>query len=295
MIYVGIDVAAEKHACCILAESGKVHKQFTFSNDISGFEKLHKALLAPSETKIGLESTGVYGNNLAEFLRRNGYETHIFNPLLVKKSIQATTLRKTKTDKSDAKHIAQYTKEHSQPNLEPSYHISELKSLSRGRFSLVRERSKVKTQAKGLLVQLFPEFSQAFSDVFGAAASAVLRQLPSARMIAQCPVDVLTDLLRTVSHGRLGKVKAELLIDLAEHSVGIQSMALELQMQMFLQQIDLFTLQINRYEVEIKSEMEKIQSPITTIPGIGSVLGAVILSEIGDIRRFATPHQSAYG
>ena len=92
MIYVGIDVAAEKHACCILAESGKVYKQFTFSNDISGFEKLHKALLAPSETKIGLESTGVYGNNLAEFLRRNGYETHIFNPLLVKKSIQATTL-----------------------------------------------------------------------------------------------------------------------------------------------------------------------------------------------------------
>jgi len=159
MIYVGIDVAAEKHACCILTESGKVLKQFTFSNDMPGFEKFHKALLTPSETKIGLESTGVYGNNLAEFLRRNGYETHIFNPLLVKKSIQATTLRKTKTDKSDAKHIAQYTKEHSQPNPKISYHTSELKSLSRGRFSLVRERSKVKAQAKGLLVQLFPEFS----------------------------------------------------------------------------------------------------------------------------------------
>ena len=289
MIYVGIDVAAEKHACCILTESGKVLKQFTFSNDMPGFEKFHKALLTPSETKIGLESTGVYGNNLAEFLRRNGYETHIFNPLLVKKSIQATTLRKTKTDKSDAKHIAQYTKEHSQPNPKISYHTSELKSLSRGRFSLVRERSKVKAQAKGLLVQLFPEFSQIFSDIFGAAASAVLRQLPSARMIAQCPVDVLTDLLRTASHGRLGKVKAELLIDLAEHSVGIQSMALELQMQIFLQQIDLFTLQINRYEAAIKSEMETIQSPITTIPGIGCVLGAAILSEIGDIRRFTTP------
>lgn len=124
----------------------------------------------------------------------------------------------------------------------------------------------MKTQAKSLLVQLFPEFSQAFSDVFGAAASAVLRQLPSARMIAQCPVDVLTDLLRTVSHGRLGKVKAELLIDLAEHSVGIQSMALELQMQMFLQQIDLFTLQINRYEVEIKSEMERFNLQLQPFP-----------------------------
>ena len=54
MIYVGIDVAAEKHACCILTESGKVLKQFTFSNDMPGFEKFHKALLTPSETKIGL-------------------------------------------------------------------------------------------------------------------------------------------------------------------------------------------------------------------------------------------------
>ena len=148
MIYVGIDIAAAKHACCILSEDKKVIKQFTFANSASGYEKLRSALLSPAETKIGLESTGVYGNNLVEFLRRNGYTTHIFNPLLVKKSIQATTLRKTKTDKSDAKQIARYTMEHSQPDQVPSYHISELKSLSRGRFSLVRERSKVKTQAK---------------------------------------------------------------------------------------------------------------------------------------------------
>ena len=142
MIYVGLDIAAEKHNCCILSDE-KVVKQFSFPNDMAGFEKFRSCLSAPSETKIGLESTGVYGNNLAEFLRRNGYETHIFNPLLVKKSIQATTLRKTKTDKSDARYIAQYTKEHSQPNRELSYHISELKSLSIGRFSLVRERSRI--------------------------------------------------------------------------------------------------------------------------------------------------------
>ena len=123
MIYVGIDIAAAKHACCILSEEKKVIKQFTFANSASGYEKLRSALLSPAETKIGLESTGVYGNNLVEFLRRNGYTTHIFNPLLVKKSIQATTLRKTKTDKSDAKQIARYTMEHSQPDQLPSYHI----------------------------------------------------------------------------------------------------------------------------------------------------------------------------
>ena len=64
MIYVGIDIAAAKHACCILSEDKKVIKQFTFANSASGYEKLRSALLSPAETKIGLESTGVYGNNL---------------------------------------------------------------------------------------------------------------------------------------------------------------------------------------------------------------------------------------
>ena len=35
--------------------------------------------------------------------------------------------------------------------------------------------------------------------------------------------------------------------------------------------------------------MEKINSPITSILGIGPITGAVILGEIGDISRFSNP------
>ena len=35
--------------------------------------------------------------------------------------------------------------------------------------------------------------------------------------------------------------------------------------------------------------METIQSPITTIPGIGLRMGAMILAEIGDFSRFDSP------
>ena len=289
MIYVGLDIAANKHNCCILSEERKVIRQFRFSNTADGFEKLRRSLSAPSETKIGLESTGVYGNNLAEFLRRNGYKTHIFNPLLIKKSIQATTLRKTKTDKADARYIAQYTMEHSQPDQELSYHTLELKSLSRGRLSLVRERSKLKTLVKDLLVQVFPEFRQAFSDVFGAAAQAVLKEYPSAAAIAKCDPEVLTKLLEENSRSRLGKGTAELLIDLARHSIGSHSAALELEMQAYLEQIALLDRQIKRYESAIKAAVRALNTPLTTIPGIGYVLAGVILGEIGDIRRFASP------
>ena len=141
MIYVGIDIASEKHDCCILGEHNKKLESFSFSNTRDGFISLLaacKKYAEPEQTKIGLESTGIYGDNLRDFLRRNGYEIRTFNPLLIKKSMQATTLRKTKTDKSDASFLASYlARELPDPDPQISYHISELKSLTRARFSVV--------------------------------------------------------------------------------------------------------------------------------------------------------------
>ena len=293
MFYVGLDIAAEKHDCCIMTEERQVLKQFVFRNDAEGFEFLKKTLtkLAPTEEiKIGLENTGVYGSNLVQFLRRNGYKTYTFNPLLINKSIQATTLRKTKTDKADAKFLAQYlTWDNSQPDHDISYHISELKSLSRLRFSLVQQRSKCKTQAKGVLAQVFPELTQVFSDVFGTTARTILSLCPSAQRIAAYPVPQLADLLRTTSRGQLGPEKAELLHALAVHSVGNSSIALELQLQIYLEQITQLSFHICRCEAALRTILAQMDSPITTIPGIGTVLGATILGEIGDIFRFSSP------
>lgn len=293
MIYAGIDIASEKHDCCILSDTQAVLKQFSFSNDADGFALLIRSLsaFAPvEEIKIGLESTGNYGNNLSDFLRRKGYETSTFNPLLIKKSIQATTLRKTKTDKADAKFLALYLmQKQTQPDLPIDYHTSELKSLSRTRFSFVQNRSALKTKVKGLLIQLFPEFRKAFSDVFGASAVAVLEKYPSAAAIAGCEVGTLAKLIQDSSRGRLAEEKAEALRALAVNSIGVRSEALEIELCCYLEQIRLLTKHIRLCEEKIKALMKEINSPITTVPGIGFVLGAMILAEIGDINRFGTP------
>ena len=47
--------------------------------------------------------------------------------------------------------------------------------------------------------------------------------------------------------------------------------------------------EIEDIEVAIKTIMEEMQSPITTIPGIGFRMGAMILAEIGDFSRFDSP------
>ena len=251
-----------------------------------------KKYAEPEQTKIGLESTGIYGDNLRDFLRRNGYEIRTFNPLLIKKSMQATTLRKTKTDKSDASFLASYlARELPDPDPQISYHISELKSLTRARFSVVGACSKAKTQLKALLVQVFPEFHTAFSDVFGVAAIAILRKYPTAKKLSAAKKTAVAKILSEASRHRLGEEKAAMLIDLAKNSVGCHSETKALEMQYYLDQIELNTAYIRRYEAAIREIMNEIDSPITTIPGIGLVLGAMILAELGDVTRFATPEK----
>lgn len=292
MFYVGIDVASEKHDCCILNEKKKIIRSFSFLNSPAGFQSLLSALsgIQPDEIKIGLEATGIYSENLSVFLRRKGFNVTTINPLLLKKHQCATTLRKTKTDKADAKGIALFIAEEGfQPDLPVSYHIQELKSLTRARFSFVQDRSALKNKVKRLVVLLFPELLEQFSDIFGASATALLKQYPSAEKLAACHTDALAALLRKSSRGRFGRAKAAYLKQLAKCSIGNHSPARVMELKMLLARIDLLSEQIKDYDMQIKIIMDELDSPVLTIPGIGYTLGATIIAEVGNISRFSSP------
>ena len=292
MFYVGIDVASEKHDCCILNEKKKIIQSFSFLNSPVGFQSLLSALsgIQPGEIKIGLEATGIYSENLSVFLRRKGFNVTTINPLLLKKHQCATTLRKTKTDKADAKGIALFIAEEGfQPDLPVSYHIQELKSLTRARFSFVQDRSALKNKVKRLVVLLFPELLEQFSDIFGASATALLKQYPSAEKLAACHTDALAALLRKSSRGRFGRAKAAYLKQLAKCSIGNHSPARVMELKMLLARIDLLSEQIKDYDKQIKIIMDELDSPVLTIPGIGYTLGATIIAEVGNISRFSSP------
>lgn len=292
MFYVGLDVASEKHDCCILNKKKDTVQYFSFSNSSAGFDTLFTTLskLPSSKIEIGLEATGIYSENLSIFLRRKGFNVTTINPLLIKKHQSATTLRKTKTDKADAKGIAQFiAKEGFQPDLPVSYHIQELKSLTRARFSVVQDRSALKNKVKRLIVLLFPELLGEFSDIFGNSATMLLKHYPSAAKLAACHCDTLAALLRKASRGRFGRAKAEHLKKLAHNSIGNPSPARALELKMLLERIDLLSEQIAEYDKEIKAIMDQIDSPILSIPGISYTLGSVIVAEIGNISRFPSP------
>lgn len=293
MFFVGIDVSSAKHDCCILDGSRKMIRSFSILNNREGFSTLSATLTelaTPENIKIGLEATGIYGDNLARFLRCKGFNVCTINPLLCKKHQSATTLRKTKNDRSDAKNIALIVaSEDIQPDQPLSYHIVELKSLSRARFLTVKDRSSLKNKVKRLVTVLFPELLDVFTDLFGASGMALMTHYPSAKALAACNLNTLTELLKTASRGRFGREKAEALRELAKKSIGTFSDSAVFQLRLLLKRIELLNTQVEMYDDEIRRLMDQLDSPILSVPGIGYTLGAMILSEIGDIKRFSSP------
>lgn len=108
MLYVGIDVAKNKHDFAVLDKTGKqVLKTITFTNRKQGFKLLHNTLKQlGQDCLITMEDTGHYDLNLLKFLHEKSYQVYTYNPLLIKEFTKSLSLRKTKTDKKDARVIA---------------------------------------------------------------------------------------------------------------------------------------------------------------------------------------------
>ena len=162
MICVGIDVAKDKHDCFILSSEGEILSEvFTIANNAEGFDTLLQAIrrcTRPADKiKVGLEATGHYSYNILGFLLNKGLPTYVINPLHTNLYRKSLSLRKTKTDRVDARTIA--TMLMSDVDLksytDTSYHNEELKSLTRYRFDKVRERAKLKSSISRLVCILF--------------------------------------------------------------------------------------------------------------------------------------------
>ena len=294
MIYVGIDVAKDKHDCFVTNSDGAVlFKSFTIPNNREGFETLFQRISSVSEdltkVKVGLEATGHYSYNLLGFLLDKGLPTYVINPLHTNLYRKSLSLRKTKTDKVDSRTIA--TMMMSDVNLksysDSSYHNEELKSLTRYRFDKVKKRAKLKSSVSRLVCILFPELETLVPTIHMASVYALLSEFPSADAVANAHLTRLSNLLSESSKGRYGKDTAVMFRDAAKGSIGSHMPAKSLELKHTIKLIQELTVEIDEIEAAIKRIMdEQIQSPILTIPGISYRMGAMIIAEIGDFSRF---------
>lgn len=295
MIYVGIDVAKDKHDCFAMNSDGEILiEKLTITNNLDGFETLYNSLMNFSDSldniKVGLEATGHYSNNILNFLTEKGFNIYLINPLQTNLYVKGQSLRKTKTDKLDAHVIAtMLVSDNLKPYIPVSYHISELKSLTRHRFRLVKENSKFKTSLVRLVDIVFPELPKIVSSVAQKSCLALLYELPSAKDIAECNLTHLTHLLSNNSYKHFGRDKAIQIRDLARNSIGLNSNSVSFELKQTISIIQFIQEQLDDVEKRIKEILKEINSPILTIPGISFKTAGSILAEIGDISRFDSP------
>lgn len=291
MVYIGIDIAKFKHFASVVSSDGKVIiKPFPFENSRQGFMKLIEEIENFQDCLIGLESTGHYAENLIQFLFERNYSVAVINPIQTD-SLRDSNIRKTKTDKVDTMLIVQclMLKKYS---LVSSRNIDliKLRRLSRFRLEMVQQQTRIKTQLTACLDIVFPELTHFFKGNLHLKVSyALLEKYSSAKAIRSARIDGLTNLLYNNSRGKYNYEKALQLKALAKDSIGLDNPAIELQIQCLIKQLRLYQKQISDIDISIMTIMEIINSPILTIPGVGYTLGAMIISEIDDIKKFSNP------
>jgi transposase len=293
MIFIGIDIASSKHDCVITDQHGLVLEEpFTIKNDYQGFATLIQKIekhKGNHQVCIGLESTGHYGNNLISHLVEREYLVYVVNPLLTSIARKSTSVRKTKTDKTDSKAICTFLRTHFStltPYTLKSYHIMKLKSLSRLRLNLVKQQSLFKVEFTRLVSITFPELSGFTTTIHSRTNYTLFTEIGLPKDISNTRIDRLTNVLNLASKGHFSLEKAQQLKELAKTSIGTRDDYYKIQFQTTISSIRHFNEQIKLIDKEIKLIMDEYFSYIMTIPGVRYTTGSAIISEIGDITSF---------
>lgn len=297
MFFVGIDIGKNTHVASMMDQTGKVvFKAFSFPNTSDGGEALFPKLSSyssnPADFEIGMEATGHYWLSVYSFLFEKGFLLYVVNPIQTDGWRKGIEIRKRKNDTIDSVLIAdlirygQFVETHLADE-----DLFSLRTLTRFRSYLVESIGDLKRKVVCVLDQVFPEYQSIFSDLFGKTSKEILLPFSSPIDFEHISSESLTELLSKLSRKKMGADKAQQLKSAASHSFGITFAkdSFTFQLRALVEQISFIEKQVKETEIEISKLMEKINSPITTITGIGSVTGATILSEIGDIAKFDSP------
>lgn len=294
MVYLGIDIGKRTHVASLIDNDAKVvWKGFSFPSTTEGAESLLARIEKYGNAiEIGMEATGHYGLTLYSYLVKRGYVVFFLNALQVDGWRKGTELRRRKTDSIDSVLIAELI--HYGDYLEGTLVHEDtlaIRNLTRFRRFQVATVSDLKRKTLAVLDQVFPEYDQHFSDVFGKTSTELLLAFQTPEDFMSITGEQLETVLEKITHKRLAKHKLLSISQAAATSFGLTFAqdTFALQLKMLLGQIKFIEAQIYDLEREIEILLEKLQSPITTIPGMGPITAATVLGEIGDINRFSTP------
>lgn len=292
--YIGIDISKYKHDFCIVSNTGEVIvENSSFGNNKKGFQSFLDQLKPynKQDVQIAFEATGHYSMNLELFLTNQDYSFMKVNPLVVYQFLKARSLRRTKTDKADSFTMASYLMSiQYKPNSCLLYNIYTLKSLCRSREQLIKERSKFEVLLTNELDRTFPEIKPFFNNMISTTLLFILDKYKNTKHIALMKD---YDSIRCISRGRFTYTKFAKLKELAKNSVGFHNENTDLLIITYVSIINNFNDKIDTINKQISTIIKDLNPRMLSIPGLGEISAAIILSEYGDISNFSNPNKNA--
>ena len=258
--YVGIDISKYKHDFCIISNAGElIVENFSFQNNKIGFQSLLDQLKPynKSDIRIAFEATGHYSLNLELFL----------DSITIAKYLMSVPYK---------------------PNSDLLYTIFTLKSLCRARESLIKERSKFAVLLTNELDKSFPEIKPFFNNKISETLLYILGKYTNVKHIAAMKD---YEAIRKLSHGKFTYARFAQLKELAKNSVGFHNENTDLLISTYVSIYNGFNNKIDPIEKQISTIINVLNPRMLTIPGIGEISAATILSEYGDIKNFSNPNK----
>ena len=303
-LIIGVDIAKEFHVARAQDIRGiEFGKSIKFNNSLPGYLELESWIkeIKLTENKrhviIGMEPTGHYWFNIARYLRdKEGYAVVTVNPMHVKKIKELDDNNQTKTDKKDAKIIAQLVKDarYSIPNLlEGDY--EELRNAKNLRQVVVKDLNRTKNQIHNWLDRYFPEYKEAYVGWESKSFIKIIKKYIFPSEIKKTSPNEIYDMLPPKMRRGVGLRKIERLVLASKNSIGIKEGLSFAKMEIkyliekyegFLQQIE----EIDTHVTELCSNLDETKK-IVQIKGIGIVTASGIVAELGDIRKYKSSKQ----
>lgn len=305
--YVGLDISqADVSVCFLLGDGSEPTPRWTIPNTLPGGEQLCARLAQLCHSyqvdtlRIGLEATGLLWWHLACLLHQastlHGYQPQLYvlNPQLVD-SFRRNYGALPKTDRADAFLIAERVRFGRQlpPPFQVDLRYAPLQRLTRFRFHLVHNLAREKSYFLSFVFLTFSSFGQVqpFGDPFGATSSAVLTELTTEELAEQSLED-LAAYLQTQGHGRFGDpvALAQTLQQAARDAYRLDRVLAEplrIVLSTTMANIRSLTQQLKTLDKTIAAELQAIPQTLNSVPGLGPVLTAGLIAELGDIQRFA--------
>jgi transposase len=302
-LIIGVDVASETHYARAFDLRGiELGKLLKFTNDAEGFDVLEtwlKELSARHGKKhimVGMEPTGHYWFNFAQYLKDHSMQIVLVNPFHVKRSKELDDNNPTKNDRKDPKTIAMLVKDgrYMMPYI-PEGVYSELRTAMQTRWQIVKQLNATRNRVKRWISIYFPEFTTVFASWEGKAALIALNEFATPAKVLQKGLDGIIACWKKTKIRAVGQKRAALLIRVAKTSVGVRE-------GLRAAENDLFTL-LEDYKMKIQQhervltfvEQLACQIPgmqeIMKIKGVGLITTAGFMAEVGDITRFEHPKQ----